>query len=109
LDVWQGRGISEAGGKGGAFMSNSIVVKGGGSRLSGDANPMTRSGLTKPNYRNSTRNGSEYNPRWGHVHYKVVRDVDTSGGKFQQPLIQQRHKLYNTLGFCKPLCLIYIT
>jgi hypothetical protein len=103
--VWQQRGLTEFSKKGNASMGQSLMVKRGENRLTdGDAaNPLAKSAYNKNN-RQSTqiRNQSEYNPRWGATsQYKVVRDVDTSGGKYQQPLTQSRNKLLSTLGFCK--------
>ena len=55
----------------------------------------------------STKYSEKYNKKWGRaVREKVVKEVDTFGGKYEEPLIQNRHRLLQRLGICKYLCFI---
>ena len=52
-----------------------------------------------------TKYSEKYNKKWGRaVREKVVKEVDTFGGKYEEPLIQNRHRLLQRLGICKYLC-----
>lgn len=48
------------------------------------------------------RYSEKYNKKWGRAYKeKIVKEVDTFGGKYEEPLIQNRHKLLQKLGICK--------
>ena len=82
--LWQSRGVSEFTKMG---QSQMLTSTGSGGKIEGmDLNPLAKSSYMKNRQSGAVqqlRHQSEYNQRWGATQYKVVRDVDTSGGKYQ--------------------------
>lgn len=49
-----------------------------------------------------SRYSEKYNKKWGRADKeKIVKQVDTFGGKYEEPLIQNRQKLMQKLGIRK--------
>jgi len=62
----------------------------------GGQQELNLAGSTTPEQLEIWRNkySEKYNNRWGRaVREKVVKEVDTFGGKYEEPLIQNRQRL----------------
>lgn len=65
---------------------------------------MMMAGGNEKNYQAEWRSrySEKYNKKWGRANQeKIVKQVDTFGGKYEDPLIQNRHKLMQKLGIRK--------